>query len=1546
MRPFRIPESPVALLDEADELNLTVTENIAVAELGADAVQELAEGLVYDLVNEPALCITKQRTFDGVYCLIRDFQALPALAKTHLVDSLCSGLSLLNASASALLEALNREKLAKAFAGISQIDLWQLCSPSNPEEAFLMLWNQTAILLISSASAAKDRAVKEAAFKVLACCALRYKQIEQVLTALTDMLNKDEHMSTVCAELAEYAAKQLGDNQLAVELLREVASVDPSVYEQQQQADAAGVRSVANFIVELSDRLPHVVASNISLLAPHLGGKAYPIRSAIVTAIGHLIQKAFEPSAAGADAQGTTARLRSKQQLLQTLVDRVRDQNAYTRARVLQTWAHLAEKMAVPLGHWVCVTQIAVGRLEDKAAIVRKCALQLLSKLLSFNPFGRYLPLDQMTASLKEYQAKLQVLQPAQIEADPAEWAEGALQPSSQPVDRVGSAPFKGAVEAAADTANSEDAIAAGGSTAGQTEPANDVESMQMDALPRQKGETGNSGIGSNIEQTRALVASLQTAVHFTQVLSESLAVVTQLLASSTMTDVQESITLLIYCHKFQVHGAQAALHKMLPLMFSREQGVKDAVVDAVEELYLKAATGFLDPRQAAMNMVSLAQGSTLGELGALEEVVGQLVIRGLMKPMTLKALWFICSSAHDQLTASGGQSEGLLQEVRSSLAVISMAAMKQPHLVAERLDLLLKVGFSSQHKDALITRQACIALTQLAYMTDRPSHSTMQPVYKALMRTLLSDSLPDSVWYTAAEAAVTAVYALHPAPQELAQAVVHRQGKVALQSQACDGSGTGEAMDTDDASHGAVPAEASSAVSASRLSRLFFILGQVAIQHLLYVERLAKAVRKKRADAEKAAAEAQHGMGLKQAAAQGHDSEDEDIAAQLGVGSLAADVELDALKDTAEGEIVGMKSLLGRYAPLLAALCHNRALLGAHVHLRSSALLALTKLMAIDPSFCDANLALVFTLLEKRLVEPAVRSNLVIALGDLASRFPNLLEPWTERIYGPLSDPDTSVRKNSLMVLTHLIMNDMMKVKGHIARMALCLQDPHPRIKDLAHLFFHELAQKNYKGTSPIYNLLPDMLSSLSSEASLPPEHFQAIMRHLLTFIAKEKQVDSLVEKLCLRFAATQDHKQWRNIAFCLGQLSIGEKGFRKLADLFRCYKDSLADPDILAFFQGCTAKAKKLPKLSPETKADIEAFEGKLEAAAAERREEQATAKAALQHACASEDMVTHTGMEQDSGQDDAASNRDSSELSAESGAAELSSVTAAAAAASPDAAMPADEIEEEGEADCGEVGVEQQLQHMALQPPTDAEHEDPDDAMSSKENRPASGNMHSTSAQPRLSSVESSKVTGCTSAAASSKTRRSARLSGSSSSSATQHSPGPGASQEPATQDSAAPDSVAQASAIQSRVSEQEAAVTPVKAQQAKPADDLDKLLGSRLKPVRPQVELRPSEETAASPVAALRGQLRRVKLEPDEAGSASARQGEVQGIGGPADSPAQAAPAVQLRRVKHEPEEHFSPSSQADSVQGKAHANKSGVSALKGFWETQSTAKLRR
>ena len=66
------------------------------------------------------------------------------------------------------------------------------------------------------------------------------------------------------------------------------------------------------------------------------------------------------------------------------------------------------------------------------------------------------------------------------------------------------------------------------------------------------------------------------------------------------------------------------------------------------------------------------------------------------------------------------------------------------------------------------------------------------------------------------------------------------------------------------------------------------------------------------------------------------------------------------------------------------------------------------------------------------------------------------------------------------------------------------------------------------------------------------------------------------------------------------------------------------------LRMLQGCIAKVKKLPKLSPEAKADIEAFEGKLAATALERREQQATAEAALKQAAGSEEMNISDGKE----------------------------------------------------------------------------------------------------------------------------------------------------------------------------------------------------------------------------------------------------------------------------------------------------------------------------
>ena len=57
--------------------------------------------------------------------------------------------------------------------------------------------------------------------------------------------------------------------------------------------------------------------------------------------------------------------------------------------------------------HGVCA-----GRLEDKAATVRKAAMQLAMALLQYNPFGPALEGARLAATLDAHQRKLDVRPP------------------------------------------------------------------------------------------------------------------------------------------------------------------------------------------------------------------------------------------------------------------------------------------------------------------------------------------------------------------------------------------------------------------------------------------------------------------------------------------------------------------------------------------------------------------------------------------------------------------------------------------------------------------------------------------------------------------------------------------------------------------------------------------------------------------------------------------------------------------------------------------------------------------------------------------------------------------------------------------------------------------------------------------------------------------------------------------------------------------------------------------------------------------------------
>lgn len=170
---------------------------------------------------------------------------------------------------------------------------------------------------------------------------------------------------------------------------------------------------------------------------------------------------------------------------------------------------------------------------------------------------------------------------------------------------------------------------------------------------------------------------------------------------------------------------------------------------------------------------------------------------------------------------------------------------------------------------------------------------------------------------------------------------------------------------------------------------------------------------------------------------------------------------------------------------------------------LKTAATLAMSKFMCVSAKFCEDHLMLLFKILETSK-EPAVRSNIVIALGDIAVCFSTMMDENSDRLYAGLQDRDLTVKKNTLMVLTHLILNGMIKVKGQLGEMAKCLEDEDKRISDLAHLFFTELSTKD----KAIYNNLPDIISHLSSGATaVSEETFGKSIRFIFTFVDKVSQ-------------------------------------------------------------------------------------------------------------------------------------------------------------------------------------------------------------------------------------------------------------------------------------------------------------------------------------------------------------------------------------------------------------------------------------------------------
>jgi len=370
---------------------------------------------------------------------------------------------------------------------------------------------------------------------------------------------------------------------------------------------------------------------------------------------------------------------------------------------------------------------------------------------------------------------------------------------------------------------------------------------------------------------------------------------------------------------------------------------------------------------------------------------------------------------------------------------------------------------------------------------------------------------------------------------------------------------------------------------SPSKLARVLFVLGQGAICSLVFTEKIAAMSKKCNEEKQKTqAAVVQKTKGA-------HSTVSDAMEEEMGLVA-AADAEHERTYMLVIEKQLVIENILGKFHPLIAYVVANESGSFSDALVRETSILALCRFMSVSSEVCELYLPLLFTIVEREK-SAAVRTSVMIAVGDLSFRFPNSLEPWTAHMYGRLSDDDDLVRYNTLMALTHLILNDMIKVKGQVSHMVLCLNDSCEKVRDLACLFFTELAKRS---NNPVYNLMGDIISILSrgeeetatatvsdAETSkirvLSETEFQTTMTFLLKFVGKDKQADSLLERLLTRISIATSQSQRRNLSFCISQLPVTEKGVKKMLEMIKLIKDALYDSVVFDNFKQCLAKAKK---------------------------------------------------------------------------------------------------------------------------------------------------------------------------------------------------------------------------------------------------------------------------------------------------------------------------------------------------------------------------------
>ncbi|PWU94518.1 putative condensin subunit 1 [Trypanosoma cruzi] len=659
-----------------------------------------------------------------------------------------------------------------------------------------------------------------------------------------------------------------------------------------------------------------------------------------------------------------------------------------------------------------------------------------------------------------------------------------------------------------------------------------------------------------------------EKALEFAELIKKALCHATMLLDSRTERDAIEAIKLIVACNEYRIEGSEKAFLSVLVMIFEGEIKIQCAVRDAFVEVVFTAfaktsASSLMRNMASAHKLIGFLRGATEGDVSAVDRIFDLMKCNPsfsrLISGQFMDAVWSIAEGSMDHDVSPTDR--------RTAMRLFSLLCKHDWRELCARKESIVEFLRSDARKDNVLLAY-CLKSLESEYQNPhyQPIPVRVEPrehvILEQIVIHLCRRTSTISSWLMLADAAVNAIHSLCESPAlvytYVLDYVVRR-----------------------------IETEPNS------LTQLFFLLGRTAIKQLVAVDS-AERQQLKRLDAEV--------MSQKPLNDINSNSNADVMQKELGIGSH--EYKRNAIQELAQrrkNAIMSEGSVWYRYSKYVVAACREKSEhFGEKALERVCAVMALSELMVISENFCEQNLNLLFAIVSEKRESWVVKTNAVIALGDLACVHPNLLAPYlkvpTTGFFRLLNDDDLRVRAVTIQVCSHLVLGEMLRIRDHLYTIVKLVADPDETIANNAIAFVQNLAMKEKEKTG---NLIPPLVAQLSQ--SIPPDRFQLAMRSLLERVEGDKPTESLIERLCLRFEPYSERSKRklqmaRNLAFCLHELTYStERSIKKITSeaCYQQYKQWLRDEVVLDYFKNIAGKAKRVGQRVGNERRDKAAIE-----------------------------------------------------------------------------------------------------------------------------------------------------------------------------------------------------------------------------------------------------------------------------------------------------------------------------------------------------------------